>query len=324
MLSRVAERIYWMSRYMERAENTARLINVNTNLLLDLPIGSKVSWLTLLEIIGCDFPDDTRKKVATAQEQAAMKLLISDQNSFGSIINCLRNARENARTSREIIPAECWELINDLYLYVKENASKKTARASRRVFLQHIIATSQQFSGLLAGTMSHTEAYEFIRLGGNLERSDMTSRIVDAGALNLMENIQQANMTDSADDPFSNILWMSVLQSLSAYQMYRQHVFQKVSGEEVVNFLLQNTYFPRAVSCCLKSIKESLSQLPHHDEPLHTLATIQRKIDQVSVSELLEKQTLHDFIDGLQLDFANIHQAINDTWFLPQLSVPEE
>ncbi len=312
-----------MSRYMERAENTARLINVNTNLLLDLPLGSKVSWLTLLEITGCEITEETRNKVATAQEQATMKLLISDRNCFGSIFNCLRNARENARTSREIIPAECWEIINDLYLYAKDNASKLTARAARRAFLQHIIATSQQLSGLLAGTMSHTEAYEFIRLGRNLERADMSTRIVDAGALNLMQNKQLDELSESDDNPFNNILWMSVLQSLSAYQMYRQHVFQKVNGEQVVNFLLQNTLFPRAVSSCLNTIKESLAHLPHNDEPLHTIAALQRKIDQISVATLLEEQTLHDFIDELQLDIAGLHQCITLTWFLPQLSSEE-
>lgn len=322
MLSRVAERVYWLGRYMERVENTARLINVNTNLLLDLPQGSKVSWLTLLEIVEDSVDPDLVQKSGRVQEQTAMKILISDANSYSSILSSLCNARENSRTTREIIPAEAWELINDLYMYVKDNAAKATARAARREFLNQIIARAQQCTGLLAGSMSHNSAYNFIRLGRNLERADMTTRIVDAGAINLMNSKEAgATISDDSSDPFSSILWMSVLQSLSAYQMYRQNVLERVNGEDVVCFLLQNKLFPRAVSSCLENLKSNLGELNNNEEALRAIAQMQRRIDSAEIKKILENEALHEFIDLIQLDIAAIHHEINRAWFLPQVAL---
>lgn len=322
MLSRVAERVYWLGRYMERVENTARLINVNTNLFLDLPYDSQVSWLTLLQIVEDTVDSQLFEKSPRVQEQTAMQILISDPNSYSSIINSLRCARENSRTAREIIPSEAWELINDLYLYVKENAAKTTARALRGEFLNQIIARAQQCTGLLAGSMSHNPAYNFIRLGRNLERADMTTRIVDVGAINVMKSkAAGATISDDSSDPYSSILWMNVLQSLSAYQMYRQNVLERVNGEDVVCFLLQDKLFPRAVSSCLESLKESLGVLTNNEEALRAIAAVQRRIDSVDIKEILEKEDLHEFIDNIQLDIAAIHHEINKAWFLPQVTL---
>ncbi|MEX2131005.1 MAG: alpha-E domain-containing protein, partial [Pseudohongiellaceae bacterium] len=235
MLSRVAERVYWMARYLERAENTARLLNVYSTLLLDLPRGTKVGWHTLVEITGTQAKFDETQK--TADERSVVKFLLADHNGL-SILSVLSMARENARTTREIIPAEAFEQVNNLYLYIKENALKGVSRGPRHELLQEIIENCQQITGLLAGTMSHNTAYRFIRIGRNLERADMSTRIVDVGSSNLLPGVPLAGETDKPrNEPYENILWMSVLRSISAYQMYRQHVRDRVNAEDVVMYL---------------------------------------------------------------------------------------
>ena len=318
MLSRVAERVYWLGRYMERLENTARLINVNTNLLLDLPRGAQIGWLSLIDITGST--EEFEEKESKGDEQAIIRFLIADLQNPCSILSSLKYARENARTAREIIPTESWELINNLYLFTKENASKSISRAGRNRFLTHVIQHAQQLTGMLAGTMSHSSAYNFIRLGRNLERADMTTRIVDVGTVNLITNINHKKAPSDSVEPYMNILWMSVLQSLSAYQMYRQNVLDRVNGEDVVEFLIKDPLFPRSVANCLKQLLGCFEKLPGAENAMRALAAASRHIDNADIPKLLANETLHDFIDAVQLNIGNIHTEIATTWFLSQVT----
>ena len=315
MLSRVAERVYWLGRYMERLENTARLVNVNTNLLLDLPRGVQIGWPSLIDITGTtqEFADKDGK----GDEQSIIRFLIADLQNPCSILSSLKYARENARTTREIIPTEAWELINDLYLFVKDNASKSLSRSGRTKFLMLVIQRAQQLTGMLAGTMSHSSAYNFVRLGRNLERADMTTRIVDVGTVNLITNVNKKVAQADALEPYINILWMSVLQSLSAYQMYRQNVLDRVNGEDVVEFLLKDPLFPRSVASCFKQLLVCFEKLPGAEPPMRALASATRQIDSADIPNHLSKGTLHDFIDTVQLSIATVHTDIASTWFLP-------
>ncbi|MCB1687475.1 MAG: alpha-E domain-containing protein [Halioglobus sp.] len=316
MLSRVAERIYWLGRYMERTENTARLINVNSNLLLDLPRGTQIGWSMLIDIMGCNSEFDVRK--TKSEELSIMHFLLSDHSSPVSIMASLRMARENGRTTREIIPTEAWELLNDTYLFARENAGKAAGRAGRSRFLKHIIERAQQFTGLLAGAMSHTSAYDFIRLGRNLERADMSTRIIDVGSGNLITQLKAGlQQQDQESDPYNSILWMSVLQSLSGYQMYRQHVQDRVNAEDVVAFIIQDVDFPRAVAGCLTQLVICLNRLPNAESALHSVASTQRRIGSVDISDILRDDKLHEFIDTVQMHIAAIHDDIAATWFLP-------
>lgn len=314
MLARVAERVYWLGRYMERSENTARLVNVNSNLLLDLPRGAKVGWRGLIDIIGCNEAFD--EKCQNSDERNVMRFLLADNNNPVSILSALRMARENTRTTREILPAEAWEQINDLYLYAKENLPKGTARGQRYVLLQRIIRLSQQLTGLLGGTMCHGDAYNFILLGRYLERADMTTRIVDVGSDNSLQGLSGSDLTVDKLELYADLLWMSVLTSLSAYQMYRQNAHGRVKGETVVSFLLQDSSFPRSVAACLNKVETCLHRLPRSDQGLRVLASAKRRINDIDIDQLFHR-SLHEFIDNLQLDIAAIHDQIAQTWFLP-------
>jgi uncharacterized alpha-E superfamily protein len=314
MLSRVAERLYWLARYSERVENSARLINVYSNVLLDFPKGAQLGWGSLIAIAGSE--EFFGKSIEKASEKDVLQFLIADPKNPSSIISTLTMARENARITRDIMPSEVWEIINNLYLYARDNLANGVSKSGRTAFLSEIIAGAQQFTGFLIGSMSHNTAYEFIKFGRNLERADMTTRIVDAGAETLLGKLGEEKI-DEALNPYSNILWMSVLRSLSAYQMYRQHVRDKVQGEEVVNFLLKNSDFPRSVNNCLERLQACLHNLPNSGKAMKVVSGTKRKVEKAKVHILIEGD-LHNFIDGLQLEIASIHHAIADTWFSHQ------
>lgn len=322
MLSRVAERIYWLGRYLERAENTARLLTVYSNLLLDLPRGARVGWHTLVEITGTQ--DEFDEKHKETDERSVNRFLMSDKSNYSSIISSISLARENARTTREIIPTEAWEQINNLYLFTRDSMGKATARGPRHQLLQEIIAHCQQIAGLLAGAMSHNSGYNFLRMARSLERADMTTRIVDVGSLTLVPSLMNQGLSlEPAARPYSNMIWMSVLHSISAYQMYRQHVLDRVNGEDVVTFLLQDKQFPRAVLHCLSKLQTCLEFLPNNDATKQQVSATQKYVQEANIPQLLESGLL-EYIDELQVEIASIHARITETWFLPVVSEQQQ
>lgn len=309
MLSRVARNIYWMARDIERAEDTARLINVNTHLLLDSPRSTSFGWDSLITIMGnaelfyANYND--------ANERNVTKFLIGDEKNFSSILSSLAAARENMRTTRDVIPAEAWEHLNDLYMHVKSKVASGINKRNRYDILKLVIGGSQQFVGITAGSASRDEAYNLMRMGRFMERADMTSRILDVRSANLLiMNDTVSNLT-----PFTHIQWMSVLKSLTAYQAYRQHVrLRGVKGEDVLRYLLQDGQFPRAVTYCLSLVQQCLDGLPKNDMPLRSLARITRQVQEADMAALAHTG-LHKFIDELQVGLTSVHDHINTTYF---------
>jgi len=305
MLARVAERVYWLARYLERAENTARLILVRHHSALDMPKNAQPDWGLLLDVLGAREHFDDRP--GTANEKNIISYVFGERDNPSSIMSCLVSARENMRTTREILPREAWEQVNSLYLSVAQRSNRDLPRGSRYKVLSGIVKSCQQITGMLAGSMNHDAAYQFLRMGRNLERADMTTRIIDAGS---------AELGGSGEDiaPWRNVLWISVLQSLSAYQMYRLSVQRNVQPHEVLSFLLQGKVFPRSVAHSLQVIDDCMGELPDNQSPLKVVASAQRKLIRVDNARL-EGPTLHLFMDQLQLKFENIHRSIADTWF---------
>ena len=304
MLSRVAERMYWFGRYIERAENTARLINVNTNLMLDLP-KVKFIWSSLINMTGTQ--DQYSARFNVVDERNVVKFLMGDPS--GSIANSIEMARENVRTTREVMPNESWEKVNELNLYIRKNMAEGIKRDARHHFLNEVLRACHEITGYLAGSMSHNEAYNFIKIGRNLERADMTTRIIDVGCLNLMSEEQPEVLE------YENILWMNVLRSSTAYQMYRQHVRDRVNGEDVCDYLINDPNFPRTVVHCLREVQGCFEALPNPDQPLRTLAHTQRMISGSDVITLLKEGGLHQYIDEIQEDLGDIHLQLAATWF---------
>jgi uncharacterized alpha-E superfamily protein len=306
MLSRVAERMYWIGRSLERTENTARLINVNASLLLDLPRMVKHIWRGLIDISSSN--DQFYSRYDKADEKNVTCFMLADESNAASIVSSIRMLRENVRTTREIMPSEAWEQINEFHLFVKHHVKSALKRNAQYEFLDNVISFCHQITGLLFGNMSHSNAYNFIRIGRNLERADMTTRIVDVGCMNLLRRRFEIPET------YDNILWMNILRSLSAYQIYRQHVLDRVNGQDVVTFLMKDLEFPRSVAHCLSELNLCVTRMPKHDHCLRSITHVQRVISEIDVHKLLEGN-LHEFIDDLQVDLGGIHTQVTQTWF---------
>lgn len=308
MLSRVANSVYWIGRYLERAENTARIINVNTNLVLDTPKGMSPGWEPLVMITGGQalfaqqFPESSERNV--------IRFLLTDAGNGVSVLYALTQARENARTVRDVLPREVWEELNNLYQYAHDNVQLGLSKRGRYEYVMKVIRGVQQLTGMLAGTMSNNMPYDFIVLGRNLERADMTLRIIDVRSASLLSHEAELR-------PFDNIQWMSVLKSLSAYQMYRQTMGVRVNRRMVLQFLLQDPHFPRSIHHCVLKVESSLRNLPRHQPVLPYVEKLKAMIAGVDVTELAPKG-LHDFIDVQEGALAEVGKAIGNTYFNPE------
>lgn len=306
MLSRVAERLYWMARYTERAENTARMIMSFQNLALDMPKTEVLSWRGLVSVTGMESIFDEHYQ--RDDERNCVKFLIADSYNPSSIFSSLGAARENVRTTRDQIPSEAWEVMNELFLYTRDNLDAGISKRGRYGFLSETVRRCQMLTGLLSGCMSHDAGYDFIRVGSSLERADMTTRQIEIGATRLLEQSE-------GSQPYDGLLWTSVLRSQSAFQMYRQHVRRRVSGVEVVRYLLQDLPFPRSVAHSLSAVNEALKDLPNNEEPLRMATQAQRHTLNADVDQLIREHALHGFMDHLQAEIGAIHFAIADAWF---------
>jgi len=311
MLARVVENVYWLARYLERAENTARIIGVNTNLLLDLPGGIAPGWLPLVDISGNRAEFDAHfqdHKGTKGEERDVVHFLIAEKDNPGSICSSLHSARENARTLREILPTEAWELLNGFFADFTKDLSTGLNKRTRFEFLKRIVITLQTIAGMLDGTMNRNDAHTFLTLGRNLERADMTSRIVDVRSAQLLP----AETPELR--PFETVQWMSVLKSLSGYQMYRLKMRTRVRRTDVLQFLLRDDQFPRSCQFCLSQLEASLTPLPRSEGVLEVVDTARRFVERASLSTL-DQPGLHELIDKIQLRIHDVHDGIASNYF---------
>ncbi len=210
---------------------------------------------------------------------------------------------------REIVPRSGWEQINELYLYAKENVNAGLTKKGRHSYLARVISGSQTINGLLDSIIARDEAYQFLRIGRNLERADMTTRIIDVRSADLLPE------ETAESKAFDTIQWMSILSSLSAYQTYRRKVQVQVSRQAVLEFLLKNTLFPRAFMHCLNAVEESASALKNNQDILKQLRGLVRKLARTRIEELRQGH-LHLFMDELQLGMIDLHGAFETAYFL--------
>jgi len=308
MLSSVAERLYWMARYLERAEDTARLVSAYNHLIMDIPRGAEPGWDIMVRILDAvpTFEDQFR----VASEQNVLKLIIADADAICSIPHAVRAARENVRTTRDVLPEEAWELVNELYLFTRDSAEKSVGRRNRHAFLAEIISRCQMINGLLLSTLSRDHAYRFIKLGHLLERADMTTRVVDVGAGDILDR-------EGAFEAIDPLLWGSLLQALSAMSAYRRQVGPIVEKNAAVNFVFMQQNFPRSVRFCIRGIREELRPLKNNKDALRVAERIRRRLRRFE-ADAMTRPELHAFIDDFQAQVNALHQAVYDTWFQPE------
>ncbi len=307
MLSKVAERIYWTARYIERVENTARLLGVYANLLLDLPKGVNLGWFNLIELNSAQAHFDAIYK--TYDERNVVKFILGDESNPSSMVSSLRMLRENVRTSRDVVPGETWELVNALSMFVQENLSQALKRGQRHAFLKGVIRGCQQINGLMYGTMSHDKAWDFLRLGRNLERADMTTRILDIGVATWMH----AQQNDGAS--YANqIIWGNVLRSVGAEQSYRRSLRAAVDAADVAQYLLEDEQYPRTILHCLHAMDDSACKLPLAEPVVLALANLQTNLFANVNYDLLD-DSFREYLNTMQLELAKLHTSIADNWF---------
>src|SRR3984957_17397746 len=297
MLSRVADSIYWMSRYVERAENVARFIDVNLNLMLDSPSGADQQWEPLVNITGDHETFDKHYQKAATQ-QNVIDFLTFDRDNPNSILSCLRAARENARSVREIISSEMWFNLNTFYLMVNSAASSGKGYESPHEFFSEVKLSSHLFTGITDATMTHGEGWHFCKLGRKLERADKTSRILDVKYFILLRSLADVGT------PLDDVQWVAVLRSASAFEMYRKR-HGRILPKAIVEFLLLDGEFPRAVRFCLNSARDSLhaisgTPIGTYRKPVEKLlGQICSDLAYANIDDVMNAG-LHEYLDTLQ------------------------
>jgi uncharacterized alpha-E superfamily protein len=304
LLARVADRLYWGARYLERAEDTARIIRAYHELVVDFPGDVMLRWEPLTAIAGnvvaFEFSDDDY-----SGELAVLNFLIADRRNPGSIASCVASSRENLRTTREVIPREAWQTVNALSHYVASGASSGVRRQTRDRFLARVVDDSRRVDGVLDSTMTRQNSYRMFRLGRVIERADMTTRVLGVRAAALLQ--QQADGIEPISD---EVQWMGVLRSLSALQMYQRATRGPIEGEAVVRFLLYDASFPRSVQSCLDEIRSLLVSLPTPHDVLSVLDEAEAVLaDARPIAS--DGHELDDAMDRVQTAVTRLDQAIH-------------
>jgi uncharacterized alpha-E superfamily protein len=261
----------------------------------------------MVTLLGCNQAYFERHPEIT--ERRVVHFLIADRENPGSILSSLSLARENARTIREVLPREGWELVNELYHQTADALRPSVARRDRHAFLERVIHGVQALTGLFAGTMNHNLAYMFLNLGRKLERADMTTRIVDIqwdGPV--LEEIGGLQV-------FEDVPWMTILETLGAYQMYRQTMQVRVSRDKVLEFVFKHIEFPRSLAYCTENIRYNLSRLPNNQAALAEVDHLERAV-RAAPEEEMDDDLLHTFVDQMQVWLGRLHTVIAETYFL--------
>lgn len=311
MLSRVANSIYWLGRYLERAENYARFIDVNFNLMLDLPPDLKEQWEPLIFATGDQELYTTKYKGFDRKD--VIFFLTFDTDNPNSIISSISFARENARVIRENLTKETWEKLNELYHFVQKRATKKSwLNGDPRQFFEDVKNQILLLYGLGESTVARTEGWYFRQLGLYLERADKTSRIVDVKYHILLPS---ASMVGT---PLDFLHWTALLKSVTAFNTYRR-LYGNIEPSKVVNLLLLNKYFPRSVFYCLSEAEICLNKISGNGDgrinsAQRKIGALRSKLEFDDVNEIMSKG-LHEYLDDLQLKINNVSNSINENFF---------
>jgi len=311
MLSRVAETTYWMNRYIERAENYARFMDVNFNLSLELPPNMPEQWQPLVVATGdWHLYKSLYDKVDKCK---VIYFLAFDEKNPNSIYSCILKARENAREIRTELTNEVWEQINYLYYLVKDGLSKKIwLKEDPRDFFTLIKQGCQLLNGIYDGTISRTDGWHFGKIGQLIERADKTSRVLDVKYHILLPS------PDAVGSPLDLIQWAALLKSVSAYDMYRKQN-GKLTPDQIVEFLILDKVFPRSMLRCLMHAESSLHAITGNDRyygvSVEKCLGMVRSNLEYSTMEDIFNTGMHEYLDKFQEKLNDVSISIFETFF---------
>jgi uncharacterized alpha-E superfamily protein len=314
MLSRVADSLYWMSRYLERAEHTTRLLDVNLNLMLDeSPISAERRWQRVLQALGK--PKDIEW---TGEPYALTQALTFDTENKASILSCIISARENSRHVREQISTEQWHRLNSLYLQVTgpEMQRRKDSVAGMSQpseFLQSVMEAVHQFQGVTDSTMNHGEGWQFIQVGRYIERACATALLLQAYHGDLWE------YPERIVDGNEYLDWMGLLRSATAFEAYCKVYTADLTPDQIFEFLLLDEEFPHSVRFSIDSLQCALEKIQGDSgktraEALRRLSgRLQSSLNYSSVDEILN-QDVPGYLNNIQAQCRAIHEMIYELY----------
>jgi uncharacterized alpha-E superfamily protein len=325
MLSRVADAIYWASRYVERAENVARFIDVSLNLMLESSAHGERDWASLVHTTGDQ--EFFEKKYGKATPENVTQFLTFDDEYSSSILTSVSRARENARSVRDIISREMWQELNEFYLMVVQAARPDSRPEDLIDFCARVKRAGIYFEGITNATLSRGEAFHFANLGRMLERADKTSRILDVKFFLLtptpapspQSQSQSQSQSQNGSVAVDHVGWTTLLNSASALQMYRQ-IWHVTSPETVSAFLLLDRNFPRSILRCVRGAEESLHSISgaplgsFESEGERLLGRLRSELDYAKIDEIME-HGLHQYVDSLQRQLNDAGSAIQSQFF---------
>lgn len=308
LLARTADRLYWGARYVERAEDTARVVRAYNDLVVDYPSEELLRWEPLAVLTGSDDTIDIPDSDPSG-EFTVLRFLVADRDNPSSIASSVAAARANLRTTREVMPREAWQAINQLSQYVEATASGGVERQLRDRFLVRVIEISRRLDGILESTMSRGDAYRMIRLGRLIERADMTTRVLGVAAAGLLQ-VDESGSEEIIND---EVRWMNVLRSVSALQMYQRALRGPISGMEVVKFLMYHSAFPRSVQGCFDEIRDVLVVLPRSDDVLAALTSAESVLHALT-PDASEGHRLDQSMERVQVAITGITAALHSAY----------
>lgn len=326
MLSRVAHSLYWLSRYIERAENIARLLEVNLQFLIDfqdIEDGAlKDHWGSIIASSGNE--EIFAKLYPATDNQSVTAFFAFDLRNPSSILSCVFAARENARMIRDQISAEMWEAINELYLFLKVRNSAEVWAAGPLEFFDHIIRCSHLFQGLIDSTYPRNEGWEFVQFGKYIERAEMTTRILDVKYHILLPTAADVGgAVDTAQ-------WQGVLRSASALEAYRRFYVREILAWKVAEFLIFSESFPRSLHYCVAQLDELLRRILAESGPRarsEAARASRRLLSSLQSSTIADvlKQGLHEFLVETQNALDRIgDEVVQTTMFYPAETSPDD
>lgn len=315
MLSRVADSCFWLSRYIERAETNARLLDVNMQLLLDFeeqnPDTVQMHWQPILATL--EDQDRFAKNHDSISPEAVMEFVTFEKRNPSSILCCVANARENARTVREQISSEMWEQLNRTHLYLRDGPARSDHADSPIDFYRQLVDRLHAFQGTTDATMTHGEGWDFLQMGKYIERADSTSRVLD---------VKYHILLPSGEEVGGNVditQWMAVLRSCSAMEAYLKLHFGQVAAWQVAEFLILHDDFPRSIRFCADNLDKALHRISgcedgHFVNEAERLSGMLRSHLDFTTIDTVFSRGLHQFLDDIQLRLSEVSKAISETY----------
>ena len=310
MLGRSANGIFWMFRYLERAENTARLVETGLRLALTRgPTAGNDEWRSVLVTIGQDA--DYQEKVEDYSDTSVTNFILRDRDNPGSIMNMIEHARTNARAVRTAITREVWEATNEGWMTMKDMLARPVGEKNLGDALAAIRQLATLVRGAMEGTMLRNEIFNFARMGTYIERSDNTARILDVKYYVLLPSV---SLVGSSLD---NAQWEAVLRSLAGIRAYRWLNGGRMEARGIAEFLILDGRFPRSLAFCSHKLRSNLGSLAReygHESPAHQLARdLGAKLHQTTIDEVVE-HGLHEFIADFIGETNQIANAIAEDY----------